>query len=124
MAQSRRHLRSTIKKDFGELGKWRYNDPAGKNKDDNSPFYYTKAEMSGVRGIDGYDLKFYDNPQRYKFVWWRAELSLVDKNRGVFHEITTLKDGFNISMEGTYSMQPLQSIPYLNTYKWLKKNNI
>lgn len=76
--------------------------------------------MSGVRDIDGYSLKFSDRPIRYKFAWWRAELSLVGKNGGVFHEITTLKYGFNISM-GNYSIQPLQSIPYLNTYKWLKK---
>jgi len=105
-------------------GKWIYNDPTGSAKDDNSPFYYTKSEMSGIRNIDGYSLKFYDNPSRNikSFdLYWRAELSLIGKIRGEYHEITTLKYGFNLSSTGSYNMLPLLSIPYLNTYKWLKK---
>jgi RHS repeat-associated protein len=103
-------------------GRWRYNDPTGSRKDDNLPFYYTKSEMSGIKNIGGYTLNFYDYPKRsltnYN-IYWRAELSLVGKIGQVYHEITTLRYGFDLK-NGNYIIQPLSSIPYSNSYKWLK----
>jgi hypothetical protein len=109
--------------DFG-FGMWRYNDPTGSAKDDNSPFYYTNAEMSGVRNDRGYTLTFWDHPSRNTNsfnTYWRAELSLVGRIGGEHHEITTMYYGFNLSTAGSYLLQPLISNPYFNTYKWLKK---
>lgn len=66
--------------------------------------------MSGVKNVDGYSLTFYDHPNRIPRgfnIYWRAELSLAGKIGGVYHEITTLKHGFNVSAAGSYSIQPL-----------------
>jgi hypothetical protein len=48
----------------------------------------------------------------------------VGKNVGVYREITTLNYGFNLSMTGRLSLNPLQSVPYQNNFWanwWLKK---
>ena len=109
--------------DFGQ-GRWRYNDPTGSSKDDNSPFYYTKSELPMINGRGGYTTTFMDAPQRNAKsfnIWWRAELSLTGRIGGTTYEITTLKYGFDLFNTGRVNLAPLMSIPYNNTYQWLKK---
>jgi len=108
--------------DFGQ-GRWRFNDPTGSSKDDNSPFYYTKGELPTVRNQNGYDITFFDSPRRnvdsYN-IWWRAELSLTGQIGNTAYEIATFKYGFNLLNNGNANKIPLTTIPYHSTYPWLK----
>jgi len=101
---------------------YKFNDPTGSAKDDNSPYYYTKEEYNLMSNRGPYTLDFADSPSRsfrtYK-QYWRAELSLVGIRNNQAYEITTLWYGFDKSWFNINLMN-LETRKATKLYNWLK----
>ena len=74
-----------------------YNDP--QPGDDNKPFYYTDAELTGQQNINGQDLDFYDRPTRSASAngtTWNGELTLATDSGSGFQPVVTVSYGFEV----------------------------
>lgn len=53
-------------------------------------------------------------------IFWRAEVSLIGINNSGAQELQTFKWGFNLYKNNNYLVMPLETIPYMGRYNWLK----
>ena len=76
-----------------------YLDPAGGPYKDDLPFVFPNRILPDYQNKDGFNLIFEDHPDRLHqshAVYWKAELSLVGRQGGHYHPLSTVNYGFDL----------------------------